>query len=67
MKIKPSIANYITKKSLDKIISLTNNKQYFVSKDFEKEIIKEMLDILRNDRKFQDFSEQCMTDILLKN
>jgi hypothetical protein len=67
VKIKPSIASYITKKSLDKIVRLTNNKQYFVSKDFEKEIIKEMLDILKNDRKFQDFSEQCMTDILLKD
>lgn len=67
VKINPSIKNYITKKSFDKIANLINNNQYFVSKNFEKEIIKEMLDILKNDNKFQEFSKQCMTDILLES
>jgi len=62
-----SFASYITKKSLDKIKNILNNKPYISSKGFEEEVINEMLDILKNDRKFQDFSEQCMTDILLKN
>lgn len=67
VKINPSIKNYITKKSFDKIANLINNNQYFVSKNFEKEIIKEMLDILKNDNKFQEFSKQCMNDILLES
>jgi hypothetical protein len=57
--------DHVTDESLDKIKNILNNKQYIASKGFEEKVINEMLDILRNDDKFQDFSKQCMTDIIL--
>ena len=57
--------DHVTDESLDKIKNILNNKPYIASKGFEEELISEMLDILRNDDKFQDFSKQCMTDIIL--
>jgi hypothetical protein len=59
--------DHVTDESLYKIKNILNNKQYIASKGFEEEVINEMLDILRNDDKFQDFSKQCMTDIILGN
>ena len=61
---KKSPVDHVTDESLDKIKNILNNKQYIASKGFEEEVTNKMLDILRNDNKFQDFSKQCMIDII---
>ena len=42
-----------------------NNKQYFCSDEFEEQVVKEMIDIVRNDEKFQEFSKEMMNKIIL--
>ena len=56
---------YITQESMDKICAISNNKQYMSNETFEEEVINELLNILRNDDKFQEFSKQQMKKIIL--
>jgi hypothetical protein len=63
---------YITEETIKKIQETikkeqesTNNEIYFCSEILEEEIINEMLDIIRNDEKFQEFSKQTMRKIIL--
>lgn len=56
---------YITEETRKKIQETINNKSYFCNEIFEEKVINEMLDILRNDKKFQEFSKQTMKKIIL--
>ena len=56
---------YITKESIDKFQNLADKKPYFSSKAFEEEVGKELFEILRNDKKFQEFSKQRFNDIII--
>lgn len=56
---------YITKESADKIQAMADKKPYLCSKTFEEEVYKEILNILRDDKKFQEFSKQCFNDIII--
>ena len=42
-----------------------NNESYSCSENFEEKVINEMLDIVRNDKNFQEFSKQIMNKIIL--
>jgi hypothetical protein len=42
-----------------------NNESYFCSEIFEEKVINEMLDIIRDDEKFQEFSKQTIKKIIL--
>ena len=56
---------YITQESINKIYAISDNKQYISNETFEEEVINELLNILRNDVKFQEFSKQQMKKIIL--
>ena len=56
---------HITEESIKKIQESINNESYFCNEIFEEKVINEMLDILRNDEKFQEFSKQTMNKIIL--
>lgn len=56
---------HITEETIKKIQESINNGQYFCNEIFEEEVINEMLDIIRNDKKFQEFSKQTMNKIIL--
>lgn len=56
---------YITEETIKKIQESINNESYFCNEIFEEKVINEMLDIIRNDKKFQEFSKQTMTKIIL--
>ena len=56
---------YITEETIKKIQEIINNESYFCNEIFEEKVINEMLDILRNDKKFQEFSKQTMKKIIL--
>ena len=56
---------YITEETRKKIQEIINNESYFCNEIFEEKVINEMLDILRNDKKFQEFSKQTMKKIIL--
>lgn len=63
---------YITEETIKKIQETikkeqesTNNEIYFCSEIFEEKVMNEMLDIIRNDEKFQEFSKQIMKKIIL--
>lgn len=48
---------YITEESIKKIQESINNKSYLCSENFEEKVLNEMLDIIRNDKSFQEFSK----------
>lgn len=50
---------------IKKIKERIDNKSYLSSENFEEKVINEMLDIVRNDKKFQEFSKQIMNKIIL--
>lgn len=50
---------------IKKIKERIDNESYFYSENFEEKVINEMLDIIRNDEKFQEFSKQIMNKIIL--
>lgn len=56
---------YITEESIKKIQESINNESYFCNEIFEEKVINEMLDIVHNDKKFQEFSKQTMNKIIL--
>lgn len=56
---------HITEETIKKIQESINNRQYLCNEIFEEKVIKEMLDIVRNDKKFQEFSKQTMNKIIL--
>ena len=56
---------HITEKTIKKIQESINNRPYFCNEIFEEKVINEMLDIVHNDEKFQEFSKQTMTKIIL--
>lgn len=57
---------YITEETIKKIKKKYKiNESYFYNENFEEKVINEMLDILRNDKKFQEFSKQTMNKIIL--
>ena len=59
------VRKYITEEGIKKIQETINNKQYFCSDGMEEQIVNEILDIVRNDEKFQEFSKQMMKKIIL--
>lgn len=56
---------YITEETIKKIQESINNESYFFNEIFEEKVINEMLDILRDDKNFQEFSKQTMNKIIL--
>jgi hypothetical protein len=56
---------HITEENIKKIRESINNDSYFCNEFFEEKVINEILDILRNDKKFQEFSKQTMNKIIL--
>ena len=56
---------YITEETIKKIRESINNESYLCNEIFEEKVINEMLDIIRNDKKFQEFSKQTMNKIIL--
>ena len=56
---------YITEETIKKIQESINNESYFGNEIFEEKVINEMLDIIHNDKKFQEFSKQTMNKIIL--
>ena len=56
---------HITEKSIKKIQERLNNESYFCDANFEEKVINDMVDILSNDKKFQEFSNQTMKKIIL--
>ena len=56
---------HITEESIKKIQERINNEPYFCDKNFEEKVINDMVDILNNDKKFQEFSNQTMKKIIL--
>lgn len=59
------IMKHITEETIKKIQESINNESYFCNEIFEEEVINEILDIIRNDEKFQEFSKQTMNKIIL--
>lgn len=55
----------ITEETIKKIQESINNKSYFCNEIFEEKVINEILDIVRNNKKFQEFSKQTMNKIIL--
>lgn len=55
----------MTEEIINKIKERIDNKSYFCSENFEEKVINEILDIVRNDKKFQEFSKQIMNKIIL--
>jgi hypothetical protein len=56
---------YITEETVKKIQETIKNKPYVCNGNLENEIVKEMLDILHDDTKFQEFQKQIMNKIIL--
>lgn len=56
---------HITEESIKKIQERINNESYFCDENFEEKVINDMVDILSNDKKFQEFSNQAMKKIIL--
>lgn len=56
---------HITEESIKKIQERINNESYFSDENFEEKVINDMVDILNNDKKFQEFSNQTMKKIIL--
>lgn len=56
---------HVTEESIKKIQEIIDKSTYISSDGFEEEVINEMLDILSNDEKFQEFSKQTMNKIIL--
>lgn len=56
---------YIAEETIKKIRESINNESYLCNEIFEEKVINEMLDIIRNDKKFQEFSKQTMNKIIL--
>lgn len=56
---------YVTKETITKIQEIINNKPYFCNEIFEEKVINEILDIVSNDKNFQEFSKQIMNKIFL--
>ena len=56
---------YITEEIIKKIKESINNESYFCNEIFEEKVINEILDVIRNDKKFQEFSKQTMNKIIL--
>ena len=56
---------YITEETIKKIKEKINNESYFCNENFEEKVINEILDVIRNDKKFQEFSKQTMNKIIL--
>ena len=59
------VRKYITEESIKKIQENINNGLDFYSDSMKEQVVNEILDILRNDEKFQEFSEQMMKKIIL--
>ena len=59
------VRKYITEESIKKIRESMNNESYFCSDEMKKQIAHEIVDIIRNDEKFQEFSKQMMQKIIL--
>ena len=56
---------YITEEIIKKIKERIDNESYFCNEIFEEKVINEILDVIRNDKKFQEFSKQTMNKIIL--
>ena len=56
---------YIMEETINKIQESINNESYFCNENFEEKVINEILDVIRNDKKFQEFSKQTMNKIIL--
>ena len=56
---------YITEETVNKIQEIIKNKPYICNDSLENEVVKEMLDILHDDTKFQEFQKQIMDKIIL--
>lgn len=56
---------HITEETIKKIQEIINNESYFCDENFEEKVINEMLDIIRNDKNFQEFSKQTVNKIIL--
>lgn len=56
---------YITEETVNKLQKTIKNKPYICNDSLENEVMKEMLDILHDDTKFQEFQKQIMTKIIL--
>lgn len=59
------VRKYITEESIKKIRESMNNEVYYCSDEMKKQIAHEIVDIIRNDEKFQEFSKQMMQKIIL--
>jgi hypothetical protein len=55
----------MTEEIIKKIKERIHNESYFSSENFEEKVRNEILDIVRNDKKFQEFSKQIMNKIIL--
>ena len=56
---------HITEETMKKIQERINEESYFCDENFEEKVINDMVDIIRNDKKFQEFSSQTMKKIIL--
>jgi hypothetical protein len=56
---------HITEETIKKIQENINIEPLFYNEIFEKKVINEILDIIHNDEKFQEFSKQTMKKIIL--
>lgn len=59
------VRKYITEESIKKIRESMNNESYYCSDAMKKQIVNEIVDIIRNDEKFQEFSKQMVQKIIL--
>ena len=59
------VRKYITEESIKKIQESINNESYYCNDAMEKQIVDEIVNILRDDEKFQEFSKQMMQKIIL--
>lgn len=64
MKIRIDM-KYIEEETIKKIEEIVSNKPDYCDEIFEEKVTNEMLDILRNDKNFQEFSKQTMNKIIL--
>ena len=56
---------HITEETIKKIQERINIEPLFYNEIFEEKVINEILDIIHNDEKFQEFSKQTMKKIIL--
>jgi hypothetical protein len=56
---------HITEETIKKIQENINIEPLFYNEIFEEKVINEILDIVHNDKKFQEFSKQTMNKIIL--